>query len=112
MSRGDWVVVAGFVALLIGTSLSWHALVETYSEGTMRYGVSGWTSTAGWLSWLASLAAVVVVLSSGVIPPSVRRAARRSVRGTPVSTLSVALTVLSVSGGDRHGGARRGVGPG
>jgi len=70
VSRGDWVVVAGFVALLIGTSLSWYALVERYSEGTMRYGVSGWTSTAGWLSWLAGLAAVVViVLSSGVIPP-------------------------------------------
>ena len=69
VSRGDWVVVAGFLALLIGTSLSWYALVERYSEGTMRYGVSGWAYTAGWLSWLAGLAAVVViVLSSGVIP--------------------------------------------
>jgi hypothetical protein len=69
VARGDWVAVAGFVALLIGTSLSWYALVETYSEGTMRYGVSGWAYTVGWLAWLAGLAAaVVIILSSGVIP--------------------------------------------
>jgi hypothetical protein len=68
ISRGDWLVVAGFVVLLIGTSLSWYVAVERYTEGTMRYGVSGWAYAAGWLSWLAGLAAVVViVLSSGVI---------------------------------------------
>ena len=34
----------------------------------MRYGVSGWAYATGWLSWLAGIAAVVVVvLSSGVI---------------------------------------------
>ena len=69
MSRGDWVVVAGFLALFMGTSLSWYAVVERYSEGTMSYGVSGWAYAAGWLSWLAGLAAVIIiVLSSGVIP--------------------------------------------
>ena len=69
VSRGDWVVVAGFLALLIGASLSWYALVVRYPEVTVHFGVSGWASTAGWLSWLAGLAAVVViVLSSGVIP--------------------------------------------
>ena len=64
VTRGDWVVVAGFVALLIGTSLSWYALVALYSEVTLRFGVSGWAYPAGWLSWLAGLAALVVIILS------------------------------------------------
>ncbi len=69
VTRGDWVVVAGFVALLIGTSLSWYALVAAYSEVTLRFGVSGWAFPLGWLSWVAGLVALaVIILSSGVIP--------------------------------------------
>ena len=55
VSRGDWVVVAGSLAMFFGMLLTWTA---------DRYSFAG-----GWFPMLAAIAAVVVVvLSSGVIP--------------------------------------------
>jgi len=55
VSRGDWVVVAGSLAMFFGILLAWTA-------GTHH--IAG-----GWFPMLAAIAAVVlVVLSSGVIP--------------------------------------------
>ena len=68
VSRGDWVVVAGFLALLLGTSLAWYSFSGLY-VGYRAMGGAGWDFKAGWVSWLAGLVAVAVVLScSGVIP--------------------------------------------
>ena len=68
VSRGDSVVVAGFLALLLSTSLAWYSFSGLY-VGYRAMGGSGWDFKAGWVSWLAGLVAVAVVLScSGVIP--------------------------------------------
>ncbi len=65
VSRGDWVVVAGFLGLTIGAAQPWYG-------STLYFDAARWVSTASWLStlsWLAGLAAtVVIVLSSGVVP--------------------------------------------
>lgn len=55
VSRGDWVVVAGSLAMFFGMLLAWTADVYNFA--------------GGWFPMLAAIAAVVVVvLSSGVIP--------------------------------------------
>ena len=65
VSRGDWVVVAGFLGLTVGAAQPWYG-------STLYFDAARWVSTASWLSalsWLASVAAlVVIVLSSGVVP--------------------------------------------
>ena len=67
-SRGDWVVAGGFLTLVLGTSLPWYSF-SALSVGYRAMGEAGWGFAAGWLSWLAGLAAVAVVLfCSGVIP--------------------------------------------
>jgi len=55
VSRGDWVVVAGSLAMFFGMLLAWTAATYPFA--------------GGWFPMLAAIAAVVlVVLSSGVIP--------------------------------------------
>lgn len=67
-SRGDWVVAGGFLALSLGTSLAWYSF-SRLSVGFTAASEVGWGFTAGWLSWLVGLAAIVlVILCSGVVP--------------------------------------------
>jgi S1-C subfamily serine protease len=65
---GDWTVAGGFLALLLGTSLAWYSFSGGYL-GFAEVRQVGWGFAVGWLSWLAGLVAVaVVVLASGVLP--------------------------------------------
>ena len=69
VSRGDWVVGGGFLALLVGTSLPWYTWSGSYLGAEFHFVDTGWTSAAGVLSFLTVLAAVVlVILASGVLP--------------------------------------------
>jgi len=71
LSRGDGMVLTGFAVMLLGTSLNWYLAVSQYVQGTLEFGVSGWSYTLGWLSWLCALAAVLVVLDGALAKPPV-----------------------------------------
>ena len=79
VSRGDWVVGGGFLALLVGTSLPWYTWSGSYLGAEFHFVDTGWTSAAGVLSFLTVLAAVVlVILASGVLPSAAHRLSRTS----------------------------------
>ena len=68
VSRGDWVICGGFLALLLGTSLPWYTWSGSLFGAEFQFVDIGWTSAAGVLTFFAGLtAAVVVILASGVL---------------------------------------------
>jgi hypothetical protein len=68
ISRNDWIVVGGFVLMLIGVSLTWYswsAGVKGLAFFSVSY--SGWHYFLGWFPWLLTLVAALLVLVK-VIP--------------------------------------------
>ena len=48
VSRGDWVVGGGFLAMLLGTSLPWYTLVTTHPSAiVIDVGASIWSGSRG-----------------------------------------------------------------
>jgi hypothetical protein len=67
ISKNDWIVVGGFVLMLIGVSLKWYGWSLSLSgKAVLSANFSGWHFTLGWLPWLLTLAAALLVLLKAV----------------------------------------------
>jgi|BarGraNGADG00212_2_1021979.scaffolds.fasta_scaffold26614_1 hypothetical protein len=67
ISRNDWIVVGGFVLMLIAVSLKWYGwslsvLGQTFASADF----SGWHFFLGWFPWLLTLIAAVLVLVKAI----------------------------------------------
>jgi len=60
ISRNDWIVVGGFVLMLIGVSLTWYGW-SVAGISVPGSGASGWHFFLGWFPWLLTLVALAVV---------------------------------------------------
>ena len=107
VSKNDWIVVAGFVLMIIGVSLKWYGWSASYMGVTVvSANFSGWHFTLGWLPWLLTLAAALLVLLKAIniklpVPEAM------SVMGLGVLAFVLVLIRLIASPGS---GAGRGIG--
>jgi len=63
VSRNDWIVVVGFVLMLIGVSLAWYG----WGPSALGANVSGWHFFfTGIVPWLLTLIAALLVLIKAV----------------------------------------------
>jgi len=68
VSKNDWIVVVGFVLMIIGVSLKWYGWSASYKGFSFgSYNVSGWHFfVTGVVPWLLTLLAALVVLVKAI----------------------------------------------
>jgi hypothetical protein len=69
VSRNDWIVVGGFVAMFIGTLGPWYGVHIDILGERIGGSVNGWHgSYLGWLTFLLCLAAASIAVRKAVLP--------------------------------------------
>jgi hypothetical protein len=67
VSRNDWIVVVGFVLMLIGLSIKWYGASVTLYGVSIGGSVNGWHFfVTGIIPWLLTLIAALIVLIKAV----------------------------------------------
>jgi hypothetical protein len=67
ISKNDWIVVGGFVLMLIAVSLKWYGWSVAFMGQTLASAsFSGWHFFLGWFPWLLTLIAAAAVLVKAV----------------------------------------------
>ena len=80
IKRNDWIVVAGFVVLFIGTVAPWYGVsVKLMGQTVASASVNGWHgSYLGWLDFFLCLAAAICRGAQGGHRPELRASGDRA----------------------------------